>query len=145
MSRGFKAGTTVGRYKLISSLGSGGNGEVWRAAGPDGDVAVKFLHARHADPDGSRYKRFRDEIEVLNRLKDRPGILPLLESSFLPNASQAESAWFAMPLATGIVDALGPAPSLDSVVSAVAVIADTLASLHAEDVSHRDLKPSNMY
>ena len=50
-----------------------------------------------------------------------------------------------MPVATGISDALGRQPSLTSVVEAIAMIAEALASLAADGISHRDIKPWNLY
>ncbi|MFO0964615.1 MAG: protein kinase [Gemmataceae bacterium] len=50
----------------------------------------------------------------------------------------------ATPLATPISKALKDQP-LTEVVRAILAIADTLAALHAENVSHRDVKPSNLY
>jgi hypothetical protein len=141
----YKAGRRIGSFVLEAPLGSGGNGHVWRATGPEGVVAIKVLHARHARPGDARYKRFRHEVEILKRLGGRPGVLPVITWSLPESPTPADPAWLAMPVAEGMVDALGPNPTLSLVVEAVAAIAETLAGLHAQWVAHRDLKPGNLY
>jgi serine/threonine protein kinase len=50
-----------------------------------------------------------------------------------------------MPIAVPISKALGPNPTLESVVAAIADVADTLARLATQSISHRDIKPGNLY
>jgi serine/threonine protein kinase len=137
----YQAGQEVDGWTLVSRLGKGGNAEVWRARRPvtGNEVALKLLkeRRRHAEP----YKRFRAEIEILTKLGERPGILPIIAHS-LPDSG---TPWLAMPVASGITEALGQDPSLESVVKAVCQIAATLAGLTAVGVSHRDIKPGNLY
>lgn len=136
-----RPGDTIDGWTLTSELGRGGNGEVWRAVHPDhGEAALKVL----AGKSGDRWQRFCDEVEVMRRLGDRPGILPLIAAELPPPPSRAR-AWLATPVAQPVVDALGPEPPLVSVVEAVRGFALTLASLSAEGVFHRDVKPANLF
>ncbi|HMD54687.1 MAG TPA: hypothetical protein VKJ65_09080 [Phycisphaerae bacterium] len=85
-----------GTYELIQSLGSGGNGEVWRAKGPNGEVAIKQLKAppyKHPDT----HSRFIREVETLQKLKGVEGVLPLIDVDI--NLENNQQPWFAMPLA----------------------------------------------
>ncbi|MHB8837604.1 MAG: protein kinase domain-containing protein [Gemmatimonadaceae bacterium] len=71
--------TTLGRYTLLSRLGAGGMGEVWRAhdANLDGEVAVKLLNPGALVDQTSR-GRFRREAHVLSRLS-HPGIATIYD------------------------------------------------------------------
>lgn len=146
MSHNFKqhAGEQLGSWKLIEPLGSGGNAEVWKAIGSDGDAAaLKVL--KNKNPLSEPFKRFKAEIEILRHLGEKPGLLPMKDVSLPDQPTARNPAWLAMPIATSIRHALGDHPALEIVVEAVADIATTLASLASEGISHRDIKPDNLY
>ena len=66
---GLAPGTRLGTYEIISALGAGGMGEVYRAHDTElrRDVAIKVLHASVAS-DLDRLARFRREAQVLASL-----------------------------------------------------------------------------
>ena len=135
----------IGPWHLREKIGSGGNAEVWRAEAANGNFfALKILKQRRLESEP--YQRFRDEIAILRKLNNPPGLLPLIDSHLPVKPSRQEPAWLAMPIATPIRKFLGIAPPLRDVVEAIATIASTLAGL-AENhlVFHRDLKPENLY
>ena len=72
-------------------------------------------------------------------------MLPLLDHKLPPQPSRGNRPWLVTPLAEPLGKALGERPPLESVVQAMARIADTLARLHQRDLAHRDVKPSNCY
>lgn len=146
MSQNFKrhANERLGSWSLVEPLGSGGNAEVWKAVSNDDQVvAVKILNNKK--PQSEPFKRFKAEIDILRRLGERPGLLPLIDVSLPEKPTFKNPAWLAMPVATPIRNALGQTPGLELVVAAVADIATTLASLASEGISHRDIKPDNLY
>jgi serine/threonine protein kinase len=72
-------------------------------------------------------------------------VLPLLDAYLPDKPSKDDRPWLAMPVATPIAEALDGA-ELETVVDALAQIAETLARLAAEHkVGHRDIKPGNLY
>jgi Protein kinase domain len=140
----YKAGDQLGRWTLVGTPRSGGNGDVWRAESdePPKSAAVKILH-RMAAKD---YERFRREVAICEELSPADkGILPVLEKHLPEKSTVADRAWFVMPLATDLTIALAGAP-LDAKVSAIRDVARTLARLLAEHgINHRDVKPANLY
>jgi len=72
-----EAGTRLGPYEILSPLGAGGMGVVWRARDTrlGRDVALKFLPEGFAD-DPERHARFEREAKVLASL-NHPNIAVL--------------------------------------------------------------------
>src|SRR5262245_48503098 len=135
-------GTRLGPYEILSLLGAGGMGEVYRARHRklERDVAIKILpEALAADPD--RIARFEREAKTLAAL-NHPGIAHIhgLEESDGIRALVLE-------LVDGptIADriAQGPIP-LDETLAIVRQIAEALEAAHEQGIVHRDLKPANV-
>src|SRR5207245_2090554 len=97
-------------------------------------------------PESERYKRFGDEQEQHRALGTRQGILPLLDCYLPKNPTRDSPAWLSTPVARPVKEVLGTQAKLETVVEAVACIAETLASLEDErQLYHRDLKPNNLF
>jgi serine/threonine protein kinase len=146
MSSAKSSDQVLGPWLLLSEIGRGGNATVWEAVSddfPDPEpVALKVLNTSKAEREP--YQRFVREIEFLRRLEDTTGVLPVIAAHLPDKPSAKDKAWLAMPRATLLSEALAEA-SLATVVSALAVIARTLARLAADGVAHRDIKPDNLY
>ena len=77
----FSAGLRVGPYEIISSIGTGGMGEVYKARDQrlSRDVALKVLHSRAGSaPDASRQRRFEQEARAASAL-NHPNILTVYD------------------------------------------------------------------
>ena len=134
------AGREFGEWHLIKKIGSGGNAEVWQArSARKGDAAIKL--PKHAT--GNALKRFRAEIQVLEKIKGQPGVLPILEHVLPKNPSGDWDAWLVMPLAISVESARSEMTTLD-VVKGIREVAETMARLHSQQIYHRDLKPGNL-
>jgi serine/threonine protein kinase len=141
-----KRGDNLGDWVVERRLGSGGNGEVWRSTNSNGkSAALKVLHRKWHIPNDARYKRFRSECEIHSKLTGRAGILPLIEHHVPATPDKRNPARLVTEIATPLEHAIQGAKSLEQIVQAVAAIAETLASLHAEGISHRDIKPNNLF
>ena len=135
----------VGPWTLYERLGHGGNANVWRATRPGSETAAALKVINTTKVEREPYQRFVREIEFLRDHQDVPGLLPLLDAYLPDQPSKADQPWLAMPIATPIAKALEGKPLAD-VVTAVAVIADTLARLQRDfGIGHRDIKPGNLY
>jgi len=136
------AGTRLGPYEVLASLGAGGMGEVYRARDTklNRDVALKILPQTFAtDPD--RLARFHREAQVLASL-NHPHIAAIygFEDSGDTHALVLELVE-GPTLADRI--ARGPLP-VDEALAIAAQIAEALEAAHEQGIIHRDLKPANI-
>jgi serine/threonine protein kinase/Tol biopolymer transport system component len=138
-------GTRVGPYEIVSQLGVGGMGEVYRARDPrlNRDVAIKALPELFAQ-DAERVARFTREAQTLAAL-NHPNIAQIygIESA----ASGSLAAALVMELVEGeelsTIIARGPVPIAEALAIAHQ-IADALEAAHEQGIVHRDLKPANV-
>lgn len=135
-------GTRLGPYEIVTSIGAGGMGEVYRArdAKLNRDVALKIVSGAFvADPD--RVARFRREAQVLASL-NHPNIAAIygFEDSVATHALVLELVE-GPTLADRIAE--GPVPLVDAIPIAKQ-IAEALDAAHQQGIIHRDLKPANI-
>ena len=132
------AGTRLGPYEILTPLGAGGMGEVYRARDTklNRDVAIKVLPAALAD-DADYMARFQREAQVLASL-NHPNIAAIY--GFEDHA-------IVMELVEGptLADriAQGPLP-LEEALPIAKQIAEALEAAHEKGIIHRDLKPGNI-
>ena len=134
------AGQRLGPYEILTRIGAGGMGEVYRARDTtlNRDVAIKVLPALFAgDPD--RLARFAREAQTLAAL-NHSGIAQIYGVVDHPAA-------LVMELVDGddlsAVIARGPLP-VDEAVAIARQIVDALEAAHEQGIVHRDLKPANV-
>jgi serine/threonine protein kinase len=131
-------GETFEGWLLEKQLGSGGNGDVWKATRPgQGPSAVKFLRSITDET----YERFKIEAKTLERLGAIGGVIPMLENN-VPDDKTASTPWFSMPVATPFERYIEGRKVFD-VVEDFIELAETIHSLHLQRISHRDIKPAN--
>jgi serine/threonine-protein kinase len=141
------AGTRLGPYEILSALGSGGMGEVYRARDTklDRDVAIKILpDALAADPE--RIARFEREARTLASLNH-----PNIAAIYGLEEGPAEAGRHTRALVIELVEgedlsqriARGPIP-LDQALPIARQIVDALEAAHEQAIIHRDLKPANI-
>ncbi len=134
-----KSGAKTKHFTLKKEIGTGGNGDVWKAS-KDGheDFAVKILR----ELTGISYKRFRNEIRALDDNKDIQGIIPMVAHHFPDDLSEGKP-WYVMPLADPCIEYLEK-KSPEEIVEHFVKLADTLSELHSRGIAHRDIKPENI-
>ena len=136
------AGTRLGPYEVVSQIGAGGMGEVFKARDTrlDRSVAIKVLPSELTHNAQLRV-RFEREAKTISQLT-HPHICTLHDVG-----SENGVSYLVMELLDGetLADriARGPLP-LHDVLRYGAQIADALGKAHRHGVVHRDLKPGNI-
>ena len=134
-------GSRFGAYEIISPLGAGGMGEVYRARDTrlGREVAIKILPGNlHCDR--RRIERLEQEARSASAL-NHPNIVTIYELGQVE-----ETCYIAMELVDGeaLRDLLASSIPLPKVIQIAAQIADGLAKAHSAGIVHRDLKPENI-
>ena len=136
------AGTRLGPYQILSALGAGGMGEVYRARDTklDRAVAIKILPEAFA-ADAERIARFQREAKTLASL-NHPNIAHIhgLEESNGVRAlviELVEGEDLAQRIARGAIPVAEALPIAKQ-------MADALEAAHEQGIIHRDLKPANI-
>ncbi len=135
-------GAHLGPYEVLSPLGAGGMGEVWRARDTrlDRDVALKVLPDEVAS-NTARLRRFEKEARSASAL-NHPNIVTIFDTG-----TSDSTSWIAMELVDGktLREILlgGPVP-VKKLLGLATQIADGLSRAHEAGIVHRDLKPENV-
>ena len=135
-------GDKLGPYEILSPLGAGGMGEVYKARDTrlDRSVAVKVL-PEHIAKRADLRARFEREARAVGSL-NHPNICTLFDIG-----SQDGVSYMVMELMEGETLAAriekGPIP-LEQALSYATQIADALDRAHRAGVTHRDVKPANI-
>ena len=133
---------TIGPYRLVGQLGSGGMGRVFLGVSAGGrPVAVKVVRDELA-ADPQFRMRFGREVAAARRVSgvftamvvdaDVDGPTAWLATAYVPGPSLTEA-----------INDHGPLPA-SSLLTLAAGLAESLSAIHAAGVVHRDLKPSNV-
>ena len=137
-----EAGTRLGHYEILSSLGAGGMGEVYRARDTKlgREVAIKVL------PEG-----FSDEPERIARFEREAKVLASLNHNNIATLhgfeTEGSKQFLVMELVEGETLAerikRGAVP-VEEALPLFLQIAEGLEAAHEKGVIHRDLKPANI-
>jgi serine/threonine-protein kinase len=139
-------GSEIDSYQVISELGRGGRGVVFRVSDPElkRPLAVKVLRLDLlGEADAER--RFLEEAQVTGQLQ-HPGIVPVHAIGRLADGRP----YFAMKLVQGrtlaplLAERPAPADRLPQFLGIFQQICEAVAYAHSRGVIHRDLKPSNV-
>ncbi len=136
---------TLGRYKILDTIGQGAMGVVYKAVDPmiDRVVAIKTVNLSFNKDEQAEYElRFQQEIKAAGRL-NHPNIVTIYDVGRNENM-----AYMAMEFLEGkeLKDILADdgRPMVSMTIDWIAQIAQGLSFAHDNDIIHRDVKPSNI-
>jgi serine/threonine protein kinase/sugar lactone lactonase YvrE len=137
-----RPGTKLGPYEIVSLLGAGSMGEVYRAYDPRlrREVALKVLTEKVAE-DFRSEDRFAGEARAASAL-NHPNIVSIYDIGHWKGVSYIVSELVQGESLSAILDR-GPMTP-EKVCEIGSQIASGLAAAHARGIVHRDLKPSNI-
>lgn len=132
----------ISGYRVLSELGRGGMGVVWRAVqeSTGREVALKVMAARRFTCDRA-YRRFEREVELASQL-EHPGIARVYDSGV-----HRGLYYYAMELVDGVpLDEYVRArkSGADETLALVVDVCEAVQYAHQRGIIHRDLKPSNI-
>ena len=136
------SGKTIGPYKILSLIGSGGMGEVYRASDTriGREVAVKILPHFSQDPD--RMWRFEQEARAAGML-NHPNVVAIYDTG-----TNNGSPYLVSELLQGEVlqqKLKGNPLPVRKAIDYALQIAKGLSAAHEKGIIHRDLKPGNIF
>lgn len=140
-----ESGERLGRYEIVSLLGKGGMGEVYRARDSelDRDVAIKVL-AEEVAGDAERLKRFEREAKAVAKLS-HASILEIFDFGREGDVTFAVTELLEGESLRETLDSTEVGLPTAKACDITATVADGLAVAHGKGVVHRDIKPANLF
>ncbi|WP_433565161.1 serine/threonine-protein kinase PknD [Nocardia sp. CA-151230] len=134
---------TFGRYRLLSLLGQGGMGQVWRAHDSltNRVVALKVLPERYADDERLR-ERFRRECRAVAQLTE-PHVIPIHDFGDIDGRLYLNMRLIEGTNLRKLITREG-ALSPQRAVAIITQVAGALQAAHDAGLVHRDVKPTNI-
>ncbi len=134
-------GTVLGRYEIVSLVGSGGMGDVYRARDPrlDRQVAIKIVRIAFRD-DANVIRRFEQEARAAATLS-HPNILAVYDVGVHDG-----QPYIVSELLEGVSlrELIGRPLTIQKAIHYTIDVCTGLAAAHERGIVHRDLKPENL-
>jgi serine/threonine protein kinase len=136
-------GRTIAHYRVVSKLGSGGMGVVYKAEDTrlHRFVALKFLPENVSD-DAQALARFQREAQAVSFL-NHPNICTLYDIGGVDGRAYIALEYLEGTALNRLI--AGRPMELDTLLTVAIEIADGLRVAHGKGVVHRDIKPANIF
>jgi serine/threonine protein kinase len=137
-----------GTYRLVSIIGKGGMGSVWKAEKITTRelLAIKFMKYEYVEDENS-LERFKREIEILKSIR-HPNVVYIFDW-YWPPPGEVESPYIVMEHLEGepLIELLKRESTIEisRAITIMVQILDALVASHSAGVVHRDLGPQNVF
>jgi serine/threonine protein kinase len=144
MSRLISSFPTLGSVKLLTQIGQGGMGIVYRGRDQllNRDVAVKFLTNAIAAPDDPNFSAFLEGARSAAALQ-HAGLTTVHQAGVVENVPYIVMQFVDGPTVSQLMKSTGPLNQQEALAILIDVAA-AIAELHDRNIIHRDIKPSNV-
>src|SRR5438105_1437697 len=146
MSNNGYIGRTIGNYRVLSELGSGSFGIVYRGEHvilTNRTGAIKLMHAAHLDSQQDR-DSFLREARLLEMLK-HPHILPILDVGIHEGFPYLVTEFAALGSLRDRLQQIDPQLlPMEESLKILSQIGQALDHAHQQNIIHRDIKPANI-
>lgn len=149
-----RPGDYIGNYEIISKIGSGGNGIVFKVKKKDDGefyalktIKVNIKNLKKNFREQTRIKRFINEINVVKNVQNEiPGVLPILDDCIyeIDQITYKNKPYYVMPIAVSLKDKIVEY-DIEEKIYCIIELCKTLIELHKRGIAHRDIKPENIY
>lgn len=130
----------IGKYRIIKTIGKGGNGVVFKVALNADHFAMKTLKDFSKT---NKYARFRDEVKALKDMGSIDNVVTLLDHNLPAEPRKQDVPFYVMPLGIPFVKYI-EGKDHDKLILAFLKIAKAVQVLHEKGYTHRDIKPDNL-
>src|SRR5687767_11727775 len=136
-------GESIGHYKIVSKIGSGGMGEVYLAGDTklERRVAIKILR-EELSKDSEKLNRFVQEAKAASAL-NHPNILTVYEIGEADGQNYIATELIDGKTLRAHLNSKGGMP-LNTILKIGVQVAEALAAAHQAGIIHRDIKPENI-
>lgn len=135
----------LGRYEILSELGQGAMGVVYKAVDPliDRTVAIKTINLNLSRDELTDFEeRFNREAKSAGRL-NHPNIVTIYDVGRVDHVAYITMEYLEGRELKDIINSGDPMPP-DRIAEIIAQVADGLAFAHDNNIVHRDIKPANI-
>lgn len=133
------------KYKICDSIGSGGNGKVFKAQNVEDEKDVRAI--KFVIPNSKEKKRLEKEIEIFKGIRES-NIVPIYDSGFRQikvRGKDKDEYYYSMPVYDCTLRDIMCVTDYNITISYILQLFNAIKVIHNLNIIHRDIKPENIF